>query len=77
MNKRAIIPWRPPALTTKVDGIGHESVEAAAPAKKEKKAAAPKKSTTAAKPKVTKAKTVKPKVAKTVGAAKPKKSTKK
>lgn len=70
------VPYKiePPAeTTTKIDGIGHESVPVTEPVKKEKKAA-PKKSSTAS------AKTAKPKVvvkAKPVKTAKPAKATSK
>jgi hypothetical protein len=72
-TKSAEVPYKvePPVLTTKVDGIGHESV-ASAPAKKEKKAAPKKPSNTPSKPKVAKAKPGKAKAT-----AKPKKAPKK
>lgn len=69
-TKQNEVPYKvePPVLTTKVDGIGHETVEVAAtvqePAKKPKKPAQPKKAP---------AKTTKP----TNTQAKPKKAPKK
>jgi hypothetical protein len=76
-TKAAEVPYKvePPVLTTKVDGIGHESVTVKETVKKDKKAA-PKKTSNTAKPKVAKTKTVKTtKPAKAT--SKPKKTTKK
>jgi outer membrane biosynthesis protein TonB len=72
-TKQNEVPYKvePPVLTTKVDGIGHETVEVAAtvqePAKKPKKPKKP------AQPKKAPAKTTKP----TNTQAKPKKAPKK